>query len=176
MGRCHFRIPDQFDSNRGSESIYYENILKHICLMVDSIIVPTEKETNITKFYGQSQITRCNDDLNKFMIGYSNDWFITLIDPKENIYGISYRYDTETNKNMRQTTAGICAILNLDYIYNLNFETKLRNNIRSLPHHFSKNEFYKWTREEITSIMQNLRLFEKDLLNEEIQDAIISNT
>lgn len=182
MKDCYFRIPNQYNYMENNSDEESSRILRQICLIVTADIsvahhnkkIPKEDSTQDDKnFTGYSQIYESYHGY-KYKCGSGNDWRLDVVDQENNIYLISYRYSDRQSKDLQKITAGFCSLLNLDYIYDLSFEEKIKNIIHPLLNYENSNDIFKKTRFEITLAMTDLRLFEDDLENEDCQLAIIA--
>lgn len=182
MKDCYFRIPNQYNYASSNSAADIARILRKICLIVTADIstarydnlIPKEDSLQEEKnFTGYSQIYESYHGY-KYKCGSGNDWRLDVVDPENNIYLISYRYADPKSKHLQKITAGFCALLDLDYIYDLSFESKIKEFIHPLLTYDNDNDFFKKTRLEIDIAMKELRLFEDDLENEECQLAVIA--
>lgn len=182
MKDCYFRIPNQYNYMNYNRDEDTARILRQICLIVTSDISVSSHNKTIPKedslqedknFSGHSQIYESYHGY-KYKCGSGNDWRLDLVDQESNIYLISYRYANVQSKHLQKITSGFCALLDLDYIYDLHFENKIKTIIHPLLTYENDNDLFKKTRSEIDIAMKELRLFEDDLKIEDCQLAIIS--
>lgn len=115
----------------------------------------------------------------KYQIGWLND---TKIGEKNiahhNIYCLAHRYLSE--KDLQTITQSICIIQGLEYIYNLNFEQVLFQEIKQCISIFNKQtkktfsfDYFSTTRELINNFLNENKFNEKILEDPIIQDKII---
>lgn len=180
----YFRIP----THRSYEEWMKENVLKKIAVMFDgagSIVgkkgFATEKDSNDDMTIKAHVHLYQSNSGYKYQVGVGNDLKMDVKLESDNIYLLASRYDNPFT--MQEISRGICHILHLDYVYNMEFEYKIREQIHPLlekdlrdmgaTDHRLQDQIYLRSRELIQGAMRLERIFEMELSDNRMQNIVI---
>jgi hypothetical protein len=172
VSNVFFRIKNS--NARNEEEVH--NILRRVGFVLtmgpiysETKIIPGEKSSQSDKNYtSHTQIYESSHGY-RFKVGSGNDWRLDVVDPDKGIFLISYRYGEK--ERMQTICHGICELLDLDYIYNLDFENLVSETFDSK---LSLDENFDISRIKIKNAMKKLQFSEEELENKQNVMLIIS--
>jgi hypothetical protein len=157
MTESYFRIPKHYN---------VKNTLEYIAIVMEGNKGGLEHTENFSYSVRLAESSHGY----KYQIGIGNDSKIGITNEEDNIYCIVNRYMPQESLNT--ICKSICIVKHTQYIYNLEFEGRLRKELYNL--YENQEEYYSLTRDGIKTLLNYENLNDESLSNIVIQDKVIS--